>query len=291
MYLILHVRKWLAGGLAALLLLVSGAILLHAALPVDAAVGEGDVRLPIIMYHGILKEEKRQGKFVISPAQFEDDLRYLQEQGYTTVVMADVIDFVLNGTPLPEKPVMLTFDDGYYNDYVYAYPLLKKYNSKMVFSPIGRYVDQYSDFDERNANYTHATWDDINEMIASGLVEVQNHTYNMHANQGGRKGCMRKKGEPVEAYQQALREDVGKMQSRMEEMTGVIPTTFVYPFGAISKEARPVLKELGFQATLVCESRTNTLTDDPECLYGLGRYLRPSGIDSKTYFTKTVKLP
>lgn len=52
-----------------------------------------------------------------------------------------------------------------------------------------------------------------------------------------------------------------------------------------------MLKELGFQATLVCESRTNTLTDDPECLYGLGRYLRPSGIDSKTYFTKTVKLP
>ena len=61
--------------------------------------------------------------------------------------MADVIDFVLNGTPLPEKPVMLTFDDGYYNDYVYAYPLLKKYNSKMVFSPIGRYVDPVS--------YTH----------------------------------------------------------------------------------------------------------------------------------------
>ena len=128
-------------------------------------------------------------------------------------------------------------------------------------------------------------------MIATGLVEVQNHTYNMHANEGGRKGCMRKKGEAVEAYQQVLREDVEKMQNRVREMTGITPTTFTYPFGAMSKEALPVLKELGFQATLTCESRLNTLTRDPDCLYGLGRYLRPSGTDSKTYFTKTVKLP
>lgn len=291
MYLIVRARKWLAGGLAVMLLAVVGSILLHAVLPVDAAVTEDSVKLPIIMYHGILKEEKRQGKFVISPKQFEDDLLYLQEQGYHTVVMRDVIDYVMNGTPLPEKPIMLTFDDGYFNDYVYAYPLLEKYNSKMVFSPIGRYVDQYSESQERNANYTHATWDDINEMIASGLVEVQNHTYNMHANSGGRKGCMKKKGESVEEYQKILREDVGKMQTRMEEMTGTVPNTFTYPFGAISKEALPVLKEMGFQATLICESRINTLTDDPDCLYGLGRYLRPSGIDSKTYFTKTVKLP
>lgn len=117
--------------------------------------------------------------------------------------------------------------------------------------PIGRYVDQYSESQERNANYTHATWDDINEMIASGLVEVQNHTYNMHANSGGRKGCMKKKGESVEEYQKILREDVGKMQTRMEEMTGTVPNTFTYPFGAISKEALPVLKEMGFQATLI----------------------------------------
>ncbi len=144
MYLIVRARKWLAGGLAVMLLAVVGSILLHAVLPVDAAVTEDSVKLPIIMYHGILKEEKRQGKFVISPKQFEDDLLYLQEQGYHTVVMRDVIDYVMNGTPLPEKPIMLTFDDGYFNDYVYAYPLLKKYNSKIVFSPIGRYVDQYS---------------------------------------------------------------------------------------------------------------------------------------------------
>ena len=64
------------------------------------------------MYHGLLKEEARQGKYVLSPAQFESDLKYLKENGYHTVVVQDLIDYVEKGVPLPEKPVMLTFDDA-----------------------------------------------------------------------------------------------------------------------------------------------------------------------------------
>ena len=55
-----------------------------------------------------------------------DALKYIKENGYTTVVMADVIQYVQDGKPLPPKPVMLTFDDGNYNNYVYAYPLMQK---------------------------------------------------------------------------------------------------------------------------------------------------------------------
>ena len=106
-----------------------------------------------------------------------------------------------------------------------------------------------------------------------------------------RKATKKTAGETLDQYRQALTEDVTKMQARVKEMTGYTPTTFTYPFGAVSKEALPILKELGFQATLVCESRVNYITKDPECLYGLGRYLRPSGPDSEKYFTKTVKLP
>ena len=202
------------------------------------------------------------------------------------------IESELTHEPLPEKPVMLTFDDGYYNNYLYAFPLLKKYNSKMVLSPIGRYTDQYSEVKDEHANYSHVTWDEINEMMSSGLVEIQNHSYNMHATgKTNRKGALRAAGETIEQYREALTQDVRGMQARTEEKTGYTPTTFTYPFGAVSKEALPILKELGFQATLICESRVNHITKDPDCLYGLGRYLRPSGVDSASYFTKTVKLP
>ena len=72
---------------------------------------------------------------MLSPAQFESDLKYLKENGYHTVVVQDLIDYVEKGVPLPEKPVMLTFDDGYYNNYYYAFPLLEEYDAKIVISP------------------------------------------------------------------------------------------------------------------------------------------------------------
>ena len=142
MYKTIRIRKALAGAMAAVMAVAaSGGLALGviAAVQADAeAKVEDRIDLPIIMYHGLLKEEKRQGQFIISPNLFEQDLRYLQENGYTTVVIADLIAYVQDGKPLPEKPVMLTFDDGYYNNYLYAFPLLKQYNCKMVLSPIGR---------------------------------------------------------------------------------------------------------------------------------------------------------
>ena len=240
------------------------------------------------MYHGLLKEEKRQGQFIISPNLFEQDLRYLQENGYTTVVIADLIAYVQDGKPLPEKPVMLTFDDGYYNNYLYAFPLLKQYNCKMVLSPIGRYTDEYTQNKDTHANYAHCSWDAVREMMASGLVEFQNHSYNLHSIDSGRKGAKKKAVESLVDYRTLLVEDVMKMQTRMREETGYTPTAFVYPFGAVSSESLPILKELGFQATLICESHINAITRDPECLYGLGRYRRPAKTGSEAFFKKIL---
>ncbi len=292
MYNTIRIRKALAGAMAAVMAVAaSGGLALGviAAVQADAeAKVEDRIDLPIIMYHGLLKEEKRQGQFIISPNLFEQDLRYLQENGYTTVVIADLIAYVQDGKPLPEKPVMLTFDDGYYNNYLYAFPLLKQYNCKMVLSPIGRYTDEYTQNKDTHANYAHCSWDAVREMMASGLVEFQNHSYNLHSIDSGRKGAKKKAVESLVDYRTLLVEDVMKMQTRMREETGYTPTAFVYPFGAVSSESLPILKELGFQATLICESHINAITRDPECLYGLGRYRRPAKTGSEAFFKKIL---
>ena len=292
MYKTIRIRKALAGAMAAVMAVAaSGGLALGviAAVQADAeAKVEDRIDLPIIMYHGLLKEEKRQGQFIISPNLFEQDLRYLQENGYTTVVIADLIAYVQDGKPLPEKPVMLTFDDGYYNNYLYAFPLLKQYNCKMVLSPIGRYTDEYTQNKDTHANYAHCSWDAVREMMASGLVEFQNHSYNLHSIDSGRKGAKKKAVESLVDYRTLLVEDVMKMQTHMREETGYTPTAFVYPFGAVSSESLPILKELGFQATLICESHINAITRDPECLYGLGRYRRPAKTGSEAFFKKIL---
>ncbi len=247
---------------------------------------EDGVEVPILMYHHILKDSKRWNKYIIGPGLFEEDLRYLSENGYTTITVQDLIDYVYSDKPLPEKPVMLTFDDGYYNNYLYAYPLLKQYNMKAVISIIGSQTDLYSESGERNGNYTHVTWDDVNEMLASGLVEIQNHTYDMHTNKNGRDGTKRRKGESEEAYKDALWNDLERLQQGMKEHTGYVPRAFTYPFGSVSKESYSVIRDLGFLATLSCSTGTNRITSDPDCLYLLRRYLRPSGKSSEQFFSE-----
>lgn len=287
MYCCLRIKKTVCLVLAVgLLFLLPAAVLMR---PTTVVSDPADaVSLPIIMYHSLLKDPARQGKYVVSPDDFERDLRYLQENGYTTVVMQDVIDYVKDGKPLPEKPIVLTFDDGHYNNYVYALPLLKTYNSRIVLSPVGAYTDQYSETGERNANYSYLIWEDLRYLQESGYVELQNHTYAMHDSKGGRKGAAKRRGESNEQYRQALTADLTRMQELMTARTGFTPTTFTYPFGAVSPESVPILQELGFTATLTCEYRINQLTHDPACLYGLGRYLRPSGVDSASFFTSIL---
>lgn len=250
------------------------------------------VQLPIVMYHGILDDPSRQGQYVITPAQFEEDLKELQKRGYVTVTMADVLDFVDNGTPLPDKPIMLTFDDGYYNNYLFADPLLERYGMKAVLSPVCKWTEVYSDTPGQSdhAIYSHVTWQEIREMIESGRWEIQNHSYDMHYCEAGkRKGTLRRTSETAQDYEKALRMDLSTAQRQFTALAGVTPTTFTYPYGAMCDEALPIIKDLGFRATLTCESRVNRITRDAECLYGLGRHLRPSGIDSAAYFAKMLK--
>lgn len=243
------------------------------------------IALPIVMYHGFSTTAKRQGDYILSPSVLESDLKYLKENGYTTIVMSDLLAYVDDGTPLPEKPIMLTFDDGFYSNYTYAYPLMKQYDSRMVLSPIGYYVDQYTQNGETNPEYATCHWETLREMMQSGHVEIQNHTYNLHKLKG-RKGAKKLATETLAEYEKQLSDDLTTMQQRVTEELGVTPTTFTYPFGAVSQESLDILKALGFRATLLCESRVNYITDSPDCLYGLGRYIRKNTPDSQTFFEK-----
>ena len=265
-----------------------GAVLLIAgaagAITVTALAAQEGVEVPVVMYHSMLKDESQHGKYVVSPAEFEQDLLWLKKHGYTTVSTADLIAYTQGG-PLPEKPVMLTFDDGYYNNYLYAYPIAKQYGCKFLLSPIGRYADAYSETGEANAYYTHATWDQLREMTGSGLVELGNHSYNLHDAKQAR-GVERRSGEGDEAYRARITADLTQAQEAFCRELGEAPKTFVYPFGAMSEGVGEIIREMGFEVTFTCREKTSKVTREKESLYGLGRYLRPSGVSSGEFFRK-----
>ncbi len=245
---------------------------------------EGSIPLPVVMYHGLLKDYRYQNNFFISPKLFERDLKYLKENNYTPVFIRDLIAYVDNGAPLPEKPVLLTFDDGYYNNYIYAYPLLRQYDMKAVISIIGGLTDKASLIKDENPNYSYLTWDEVKELSNSGYIEIQNHSYDMHANSYNRRGSMQRPGESLEQYRSVLQEDLGALQEKIYETTGQRPTAFTYPLGAISQSSRAILESIGFRATLTCREGINYITRDPDCLYRLKRVLRTPGKSSEDFF-------
>lgn len=239
-----------------------------------AAVGEKKP-LPIIMYHSILKDPERAGDYVVSPATLEGDLAYLKEQGYETVVMADAIAYVNGDGMLPDKPVMLTFDDGYYNNLLYALPLLEQYDMRAVLSPVGSYTDRFTDTPDPNPNYGHLTWEELAALQTSGRFEIQNHSYDMHG-LSDRRGSSRKKGESESAYARAFCDDTERMQQLLSRH-GIEATTYTYPYGAISDGSGAFLREMGFAASLSCYERISVLVrGEPASLFCLGRFNRPA---------------
>lgn len=246
------------------------------------------IKVPIVMYHSILKDTSKSNTYTITPSTLENDLQYIQKNNYSTITILDLINYVYYDNPLPEKPIIITFDDGYYNNYTYAVPLLKKYNMKAVISIVGKYTDTFSETDEANANYSYLRWKDISELISdsTNTIEFQNHTYNLHGINNSRKGCMKNYNEPYDLYKNMLTKDIMQLQNKFYEKTNYTPNTFTYPYGAISKESLDIIKSLGFKASLSCSSGVNIITKNPDCLYLLKRNNRPSYISSEDFFKK-----
>ena len=261
-------------------------ILLSMLISFVTANSEEYIDVPIIMYHSVLKDISRSNKYTITPSTLEEDLKYISINGYNTITISDLISYVYDNKELPEKPIIITFDDGHYNNYGYVYPLIEKYNMKAVISIVGSYTDKFSETNEANLNYSYLRWKDINELISTGRIEFQNHTYNLHNNTHGRIGAKKKKGESDEEYKKILEEDINKLQNEFKENTGYTPTCFTYPFGGISNSSIEIIKELGFKASLSCEEGINKITKNPNSLYLLKRYNRPSFISTYNFFQK-----
>ena len=233
--------------------------------------------IPILMYHQV--KNTSLGKDVISPFEFESDLKYLSDNNYTTVTMTEIIDYVYHNAELPNNPILLTFDDGYLTTYKTVFPLLKKYNMKIVLSIVGKSVDDFSRVNDTNLSYAHVTWDQVKEMQESGFVEIQNHTYNLHKICNGRYGCYQKVNETISHYEQLLTEDTLMLQDKVNAVTGITPNTFTYPYGKYNNDTERIIKKLGFKATLSASYGINMIGRAPDHLYGMKRICRSHNVN------------
>lgn len=242
------------------------------------------VTLCTVMYHGFIEDKSKQNKYMIDPSCLENDLKYLTENGYDTIFVSELIDHFENGAALPEKPVMLTFDDGYYNNYLYAFPLLKKYGCKAVLSPIGRACEKACDEEKQSPIYSQCSFTQLNEMKNSGLVELAYHTYDLHTVSEGIQGVQKKQGESEQQYEERLKADISAFCVLSEREFGVTPLCFTYPFGAKSEHTLDIAKSCGFKAAMDCEGKLSVLKDSDD-LFRIHRFLRPNSLSAGEFFS------
>ena len=179
--------------------------------------------VPVLNYHQV--EVKDGNPLTLHPEQFEAQMAYLKEEGYTTVTIDELMDACENGAALPEKPVVITFDDGYEDNYEYAYPILQKYGFKATIFLIYDLTDAYPGY---------LTWNEIGEMKASGLMRFESHTMT-HAN-------LSKLTAEAD-----LRHEIADSQRLLSEKLGYDVRYIAYPGGAVNEQIESITRTAGYR--------------------------------------------
>lgn len=161
----------------------------------------------------------------VTPAAFDAQLNYLAQEGYHTIRLSDLSDYLLNGTPLPAKPIVLTFDDGYSDNYDNALPILKKYKFTATFFVITQFVD------DRRPGYM--TWDQVEDLAINGM-EVGSHSL-----------------DHIDLYSKPRSVQTTEIlgsKAMIEARIGTPVTSFCYPSGHYDAQTISVLRSSGYAA-------------------------------------------
>lgn len=217
-------------------------------------------KVPILLYHDINQSPDKSG-IAVTPEKFESDLVALKQAGYTTMHFKDLVDCIDRVKPWPSKPVIITFDDGYTSNYTYAYPLLKKYDMKASFFVIGWSVGKQTMENSDEEITPHFTWQEAKEMSDSGLVEIQNHTYDLHSEEGfsyGKgevtgKGVTKMSTESSYRYQSRLTADFVYNNELIFKAIGQRPSILAYPMGIRSFESDFAVLDAGLLGAVTTE--------------------------------------
>lgn len=207
-------------------------------------------KVPVIMYHDILP--KKEVFFDVTPKELEQHFQLIQKEGLTPISFDQLTLHLRTGLPLPEKPIMLTFDDGYGGHYKYVYPLLKKYGYPAVFSVYPSGVGN-------NAGRTHVSWEELRQMAADRLVTIAAHSVTHPAD-------LRALAD------EKLEKEVVESKQILETELGIPIRYFTYPTGKYNTQVEQVVKNAGYQAALTMDDGDEDYAGQSESLLAIKRF-------------------
>ncbi|MEL6384984.1 MAG: polysaccharide deacetylase family protein [Cyanobacteria bacterium J06626_18] len=208
-------------------------------------------RVPVLMYHDVLEE--KEVFFDVTVEELEEHFARIEEEGLTPITFEQLVYHLRTGAPLPPKPVMLTFDDGYEGHYTHVYPLLKQYQYPAVFSIFTGKMDG------EVAGRSTMTWEQAQEMAADPLVTIASH------------GVTHPPDLRVLSDEDLSRE-VFDSKSRLEEKLGIPIRYFTYPVGHYDDRVAEAVDMAEYKAALTMSNYDEWFAGESESLLAIGRY-------------------
>ena len=208
---------------AKIILIVLISILVLLGIIVTSIYLVNDNKIAILGYHGVLpkKENTTNDSMIIDLEKFEEEIKLLKKMGYKSLTLKDLYCWKNKQCKKSHKSVLITFDDGYYNNYKYAFAILKKYNMNGVVFAVGKYV-------ENGVNEQYFNMDTVEKIKKEyPNIEIASHTYDLHI-----------RGEKT--YEE-VNNDIKKMDQ-------LYKTRYLaYPFGAYNDDYVKALKDNNFK--------------------------------------------
>ncbi len=179
--------------------------------------------VPVLNYHQI--NDRDHNALTLSTAEFDAQMHYLASNGYHAITTKELADHLENGAALPEKPILLTFDDGYIDNYENAYPILQKYGLKGSIFIITDYLNVYPNY---------LTWEIAQEMQNSGIIDIECHTMT-HVPLSELDSAEDLQHEAVDSKQ--------AIETHLQKEV----TSIAYPCGAYNDEVQRIVQEAGYR--------------------------------------------
>jgi len=188
--------------------------------------GGNRVPIPVLMYHHVLELEKDASEgmrtWTVSPEAFREQLEYLEQNGWHSISARDLADYLLEGTPLPPQPIVITIDDGNADLYRVAFPILKETRLRPVLFIVPTYMGYGAYID----------WPQLKEMVEAGFY-VGSHSYD-HPD-------LRKLSDAE------LKRQILESRQILEDHLGIEIDAFCYPFGAYDQRTIDLLAAHGYR--------------------------------------------
>lgn len=242
----------------------------------SATLPTSSVKVPILMFHDVKTYEG--GAWSISADNFRGIMEFILECGFTPVSFDSLTDYVDCKSTLPEKPVVITFDDGYFGVYRNVLPIITELNIPITVFMICETVRTPGVASACEADLPPLSAAELKIMNASPLVSVQSHSYALHGDNTSygstvRSSALPLNGESEQNYKKIFGEDCRRAEEVLSEIGVDKCTVFSYPNGKYSKWTEEVLHDRNYRVSVTSdENRVNKVTvGERESLFLLGR--------------------